>query len=102
MLTRTSDSSVIYSANISDTNVTISDLDAVTTYSLTVTAINDEGFRSEISGTQKYTTKELGKTIFANPTEKIVNYLCSRISTLSCNDSMRLPDTQLNSTSIQI
>ena len=82
--------------------MTISDLDAVTMYSLSVTAINDEGFRSEISDIQKYTTKELGKTIFANPTEKIVNYLCSRSSTLSCNDSMRLPETQLNSASIHI
>ena len=96
VLTRTGDSTVIYSDNVTDTNVTISDLDAVTMYSLTVTAINDEGFRSEISDTQKYTTKELGKAIFATPTENIVNYLCSPISTLSCNDSMHLPDTQFN------
>ena len=76
--------------------MTISDLDAVTMYSLSVTAINDEGFRSEISDTQKYTTKELGKTIFATPTERIVNYLCSIVSTMSCNDSMRLQETQFN------
>ena len=75
MLTRTGVSTVIYSDNITDTNVTISDLDAVTMYSLTVTAINDEGFRSEISDIQNYTTKELVKTIIATPTEKIVNYL---------------------------
>ena len=39
--------------------MTISDLDAVTMYSLVVTAINDQGFRSKISNAKEYTTKEL-------------------------------------------
>ena len=60
MLTRSSDSVVVYLANITDTHVTISDLDAVTKYSLIVTAINDQGFRSEISNAKEYMTKELG------------------------------------------
>ena len=60
MLKRTSDSVVIYSANITDIHMTISGLDAVTVYSLVVTAINDQGFRSEISNAKEYMTKELG------------------------------------------
>ena len=77
MLKRTSDSVVIYSAYITDTHVTISDLDAITVYSLVVTAINDQGFRSKISNAKKYATKELGMKI-----EKPYTFIHTKFQTI--------------------